>query len=147
MKTLLIILFSTISCYSQNFMMKMTVREVYKDITIDSDSVKMIWGIDRMGNLSFVWGNPKKMLYLKRKPTYPTNKQKKIINSIKKKYNIEKVKKFSRYIKVQSLFLDENNDTYFITIYIYEGVLIWINRIEINIEDNVPCYFFSMTNN
>lgn len=147
MKTLLIILFSTISCYSQNFMMKMTVMEIYKDTTINSKNVKVIWGIDGRGSVSLVWGNPKKIVYLTRKPTYPSFKQKKIINGIVKKYNIKGVKKFNQHLKVYSMFLDEKNDVYFVTIYMYEGVLIWISRIENNMEDRVPCYFFSMTNN
>lgn len=147
MKTLLIILFSTISCYSQSFMTKMYVREVYKDTAINTKNVKVVWRIDNGGDLIFIWGIPKKVLYLTRKGNYPSPKQKKVINSIKKRYNIEKVKKFTNHIKVQALFLDEENNTYFITIYMYEGILIWINRIEIDIRNNVPSYFFSMTNN
>jgi hypothetical protein len=141
MKTLIIVLFASISCYSQNFMMKMNVVEVYDNITIKSDSIKVIWGIDNMGSISLIWGTPEKMMYFKRKNKIASQKQREKLREMIEVYKLQPDNVESdRYIKVMSLFSDEKENIYLIKMIMNQGVMIYITRV----DGRFPHYYFGM---
>lgn len=138
MKTLLLILFPILS-YSQSFMMKMEVREIYKDISIINDTIKVIWIVEQNRSIGFLWNG--KVLYFTKKKDNPSFKERRAIKEISREYNLYTNKDVKdRYFKIRSLYMDHNGELYHITIYMNNGVLIWISRI----KDRLPCYFFRM---
>lgn len=140
MKTLIIVLFSIVSCYGQSFMMKMNVVEVIEDTTRYTDSVKVVWAVGQWEEVAFIWNDKK--LYFDKQQKDPTRRQRRRIKEIRDKYDISKLRrKYDVKVKHESLYLNRWNEVFLITIYVDKGILIWINRV----DGRYPCYFFKMT--
>lgn len=112
-------------------------------ISIDSthinsiDTAKVLWIIDNRKNIGILWNN--NVLYFTRKKNNPTRSQKKQIDKIFEKYG--KYKSSVDNIRIEALYLNKQNEVYFISIHIYEGISIFISKID---NDWLPHYYFKM---
>lgn len=140
MKTLFIVLLFTLPCYGQNFMMKMNVLEVYENITIRNDSIKVIWGINEEGDISFIWGNPQKMIYFRRKHELTSQKQREELHDMIERYKLQPDNAKSNKVKILGLFSDRNGDIYLVKVVMNDGVVVWIKKM----NDKFPHYYFGM---
>lgn len=141
MKTLIIILFSAISCFGQSYMTKMDVIEVLEDTTYYTNSVKVVWAIGRWGDVSFIWEN--KGLYFDEQLRNPTRKQKRRTKEIRDKYQVEeRRRKYDKNVKHHHLYLNKWNEIFLITVYMDREILIWVSRV----DGKFPCYFFRTVN-
>jgi hypothetical protein len=137
MKTIIIVLFTSISCYSQSFMMNMEVKEVYESGTITNERVRVVWRVEGERRLSIAWED--KILNFNKSASNPSKQQRKIIRKIKSEYKKVRII-YDHSRKLQSLYISDDNEVFFVTVYIGDGVLIWVKRL----DEKFPCYFFKM---
>jgi len=123
--------------YSQSFMITMHIREVREDTLIIAEN-KVIWRIYKDRSLDLLWNN--NVLLLHNKIDKPSKELRRKIMRIKKDYPFRP--NTDPNVKLQNLYTTENSEIYFVTIYINDGIMIWINRL----DETFPRYFFKMIN-
>lgn len=122
-------------------MMKMDVIEVYKDTAFYYKAEKVIWGMTDY-EIELIWQN--KAIYFTKRFKKPSKEQRKNIRKTNEWLDMTyKRRMYDRFIKIYSLYMDVNGDIYFVTVYMRDGVLIWINKM----DERIPSYFFNYTIN
>jgi hypothetical protein len=131
----------------QSFMTKMCVKEIYKDVTI-TDTLKVVWMIGNFNReVGLIWGDS--VLHLTKETNNPTKQQRLKIKEIRKKFEEyqqyrreNRINAVDNHMKIRSLYMDNKNHIYYVTLYMKDGITILINRV----DGRFPCYFFRMVN-
>lgn len=121
--------------FSQNFVMKMTVREAKEDTLISRDSVKVIWGIDNERNVCLIIDGEKEYCYYKWNHRYKKHCSKKVRKLVSRLITTNV--KHDKHVKINGLYVNQWYELYYIRIEIGEGIIIVINRV----DDIYPYYF------